>query len=121
VVERRGDQALLWKPFIGSAEPPRFLDSTYRFEPVPGRVVVDLFWNRLCQTSEIEAQRVREVAAEFGDRVSLREFPAHEPVVLARSGLPRGIYVDGKEIFWGYEAPREGIREAIEKALNPST
>jgi GNAT superfamily N-acetyltransferase len=121
VVERRGERALLWKAFDSSAEPPRFLESAYRFEPVPGRVAVDLFWNRLCQTSEIEAQRVREVAAEFGDRVSVREFPAHEPGVLDRCGLPRGIYIDGKEIFWGYEAPREGVREAIEQALNPST
>jgi hypothetical protein len=25
--------------------------------------------------------------------------------------------VNGEEIFWGHEAPREGIREAISKAL----
>jgi GNAT superfamily N-acetyltransferase len=120
VIARRGERALLWKVFDDSAEPPRFFESAYRFEPVPGRVVVDLFWNRLCQTSEIEAQRVREVAAEFGDRVLLNEFPAHEPAVRDRYQLSRGIYVNGEEVFWGYEAPREGIREAIEKALSPS-
>jgi len=121
VVERRGERALLWKPFDDAAEPPRFFESAYRFEPVPGRVAVDLFWNRLCQTSEIEAQRVREVVAEFGDRVSLREYPAHDAGVRDRYRLSRGIYVNGEEISWGYEAPREGIREAVEKALNPPT
>jgi GNAT superfamily N-acetyltransferase len=120
VLERRGERALLWKVFDSTAEPPRFFESAYRFEPVPGKVVVDLFWNRLCQTSEIEAQRVRDVAAEFGDRVLLNEYPAHEVEVRDRYQLSRGIYVNGKEIFWGYEAPREGIREAVHRALTPS-
>lgn len=26
-------------------------------------------------------------------------------------------FVNGKEIGWGYEAPKDGIREAIEKAM----
>ena len=118
VVERRGERALLWKVFDSSAEPPRFFENAYRHAPVPGKVVIDLYWNRLCQTSEIEAQRVREVAAEFGDRVLLNEFPAHDAGVRDRYGLSRGIYVNGKEIFWGYEAPREGIRETVQQALD---
>ncbi len=118
VAVRRGERALLWKTFDSSAETPRFLESAYSFEPVPGKVVVDLFWNRLCQTSEIEAQRVREVASELGDRVIVNEYPAHEVEVRDRCQLFRGIYVNGREIFWGYEAPREGIREAIQKTLD---
>ena len=114
---RQGDAAILWKTFDDSAEAPSLRPRRYEFEPVPGIVAIDLFWTPFCQTSDIEAQRVREVAAEFGEAVVLREYPADDPEALARFGIPRAIYVNGEEIGWGYEAPREGIREAIEKAM----
>jgi predicted GNAT family acetyltransferase len=117
VAARRGDEAILCKVFDPSAEPPSFLEDNYRLEPTPGKVAVDLFFNTFCLTSDVEAQRVREVAAEFGDAVALRECDAADPATLRRCGRSRGIFVDGEEIFWGYEAPREGIREAISKAL----
>lgn len=111
-------EAVLWKVFDSSAEPPKFLKPDYRFEPVSGKVVVDLFWNAFCGTSNAEAQRVREVAAEFGDSVVLNEYPADDPAILRRYQLPRGIFVNGKQIGWGYEAPRDGIRKAISQALD---
>ena len=117
VVDERGTEALLWKAFRDGAPPPHFLQPHYVFEPIEGAVVVDLFWNGFCQTSGIEAQRVREVCAEFGDRVVLREYNAENREILLHHQIPRAIYVNGVEIFWGYEAPREGIRAAIEKAF----
>jgi GNAT superfamily N-acetyltransferase len=116
-VRRKGGTAIMWRVFDDTAEPPEFLEPRYEFRPVPGKVVVDLFWQTFCQTSDIEAARVREVAAEFGDRVVLHEHCADDHEVLLHHQIPRAIYVDGTEIGWGYEAPREGIREAIQKAL----
>jgi len=115
--DERGREVLLWKPFRDDAKPPRFLQPQFAFEPIEGVCVVDLFWNRFCQTSGIEAQRVREVCGEFGDRVVLREYPAEDRETLLRYQTSRAIYVDGREIGWGYEAPREGIRAAIERAF----
>ena len=120
-VETRGRETLLWKPFSPDVVPPHFLQPYYVFEPVDGMVVVDLFWNAFCQTSAIEAQRVREVCREFTDRVLLREFRAEDREVLLQHQIPRAIYVNGKEIGWGYEAPKDGIREAIERAVSPET
>ena len=114
---RRGERAILWKVFDASAEPPTFPEEKYRLEATPGKVAVDLFYNTFCLTSDVEAQRVRDVAGEFGEAVLLREYDAGEPDVLRRYGRERGIFVDNEEIFWGYEAPREGIREAISRAL----
>jgi len=34
--------------------------------------------------------------------------------------IPRAIYVNGSEIGWGYEAPKDGIREAIQRAMTES-
>jgi len=114
---RRGGTAIVWRPFDDTAEPPQFLEPNYRYEPVPGKVVVDLFWHTFCQTVDVEAARVREVAAEFGDRVALNEYCADDRDTLLRYQIPRAIYVNGTEIGWGYEAPRDGIREAITKAI----
>lgn len=114
---RRGDAAILWKTSDSSAEAPYFLESEPLPEPPPGKVTVDLFFNTFCETSDVEGQRVRELAATFGDAVALREYDASDPATLRRYGRSRGIFVNGEEIFWGHEAPREGIREAISKAL----
>lgn len=116
-VDRRGRYVLLWKPFAQSATAPRLLEPVYTFEPVLEKVVVDLFWNGFCGTSDIEAQRVREVCAEFGSRVELRESCAEDHDALLACGIPRAIYVNGREIGWGYEALRDGIRRAIQDAL----
>ncbi len=93
------------------------LEPQYQFESVPGKVVIDLFWNTFCETSDIEAQRVREVVEEFGDAVALREYSADDRTTLLDYQLPRGIFVNGKEIGWGHEAPKEGIRDAISQAV----
>jgi thiol-disulfide isomerase/thioredoxin len=116
-VQREEEAALLWKVFDQSAEPPRFMERCYRFEPVEGKVVVDLFWSRSCLTTDTEAQRVREVAAEYGDAVLLRAYSADDPAIRARYGIYRAIFIHGREVSWGYEAPKEGLRAAIREAL----
>jgi predicted N-acetyltransferase YhbS len=115
---RRGERAVLWKIFDTSAEPPTFPEEKFGLEPAPGKVAVNLFYNTFCLTSDVEAQRVRDVADEFGEAVVLREYDAGDPAALRRYGRARGIFVDDEEISWGYEAPREGIREAISRALS---
>ena len=119
-VKRKEKTAILWQVYDPSAQAPEFLESRYEFKPVPGKVVIDLFWNIFCQTSTIEAGRVREVAAEFGDDVILNEYPADDRKIFRQYQISRGIYINGKEAYWGYEAPRDGLRKAIEKALADS-
>jgi GNAT superfamily N-acetyltransferase len=117
-VDRRGQEVLLWKVFDDTARAPRLLKRNYNYGPIPGKVVIDLFFNTFCQTSLIEAQRVREVAAEFGQDVVLHEYPADDRETLLQFQIPRAIFVNGKEIWWGHEAPKEGIRKAISQALS---
>ncbi|HUT19325.1 MAG TPA: hypothetical protein VM366_09200 [Anaerolineae bacterium] len=117
VARREGKTAILWKTFDETAEAPRFVERRYRFTPVEGKVAIDLFWSRSCLTTDTEAQRVREVAAEFGDAVVLRAYCADDPDVRARYGIYRAIFIDGQEVGWGYEAPKEGLREAISAAI----
>jgi GNAT superfamily N-acetyltransferase len=114
---RRGNEAIMWKILDPPAQAPQFLESAYRFEPVPGKVVLDLFWNALCLTCVTEAQRVRDVAQEFGDALLLHEYDADDRAALLQHQRARGIFVNGQEIGWGYEAPQEGIREAIKREI----
>jgi GNAT superfamily N-acetyltransferase len=116
--EYLGEEAILWKVFDSSAKKPKFLKRNYKFESISGKVVVDLFWNTFCQTSNIEAQRVRDVALEFGDSVILNEYCADNHNILLKYQIPRGIFINGREIGWGYEAPTKGIRKAIQEALH---
>jgi len=114
---RQGEAVLMWNPFAEDAVPPAFLERRYKFAPVPGKVVIDLFYNPFCLTSEIEAQHVREVAAEFGDRVVLHEHSVNNQAEARACGLSRAIFLNGRELFWGYEAPKDGLRAEIEKEL----
>ncbi len=109
-------EIIMWKCFDPSVMPPVFLEPNFQFEPMPGKVLIDLFWNTFCQTSVLEAERVREVAGEFGDRVILREYCADDRRVLLHYQIERGIYINGEKIGWGYEAPKEGVRKAISSA-----
>ena len=117
-VQRKGNAALFFKKFSEEGKPPRFFESKYKFEPIPGKVVVDLFYTHSCLTTYTEAERVRKVCAEFRDKVVLNQYNSDDPETLHKYGVWRAIYVNGSGIGWGYEAPWEGIREAIRKALD---
>ena len=59
---------------------------------------------------------MREVAAEFGDAVALREYCSDDPTIRDRYGIERAILIDGREVGWGYEAPKSGLRQKIREA-----
>ena len=117
VVKRRNNEAILWKVYDQSVTEPELLTPNYNFIENKDKVTIDLFWNTFCPTSYIEAQRVREVAEEFGDKVLLNEYCADDRDILLRYQIDRAIFINGKEIWYGHEAPKEGIRKAIYEAL----
>jgi GNAT superfamily N-acetyltransferase len=109
------EEAILWKVFDESAEAPRFPVPNYQFNPIEGKVIVDLFFDTFCKP--IEAQRVRDVVKEFGDKVILNEYSTDIKEIFEKYQISRAIFINGHEIGWGYTAPRAGIREAILEAL----
>lgn len=118
IAERREEEAILWKKFNQNAEPPHFRKENYNYKPVKGKVVIDLFWNRFCQTSDVEAQRVREVALDFGNDVILNEFSAVDQNILQKYGIERRIYVNGNVIEVGPEIEKSKLRTEIKNVLN---
>jgi GNAT superfamily N-acetyltransferase len=134
-VERRGTSVLMFKPFAENARPPAFIPRQYRPPRlVPGQAIVEAFWSPQCLTTALDILHVREVCAEFGGRVTLRELNAAMPGMRERFGIPRTIFINGVEKGWGYElphlgsfdgaertwsheAPKQWLREQIETAL----
>lgn len=117
VARREGNKAVLWKTFDDSAEVPQILQPDYQYAPVESKVVVDLFYHTFCHTSSVEAQRVRDVCEEFGDKIVLNEYCADDRDTLLKYQILRGIFINGQPVGWGHEAPKQGLREAIQKAL----
>ena len=116
VVVRRGEEAILWKQFDQTAEPPTFREENYKFKPIKGKVVIDLFWSTFCLTSDVEAQRVREIVSEYGGTVILNEYSADNQSILQQYGISRRIYVNGKIVEVGLEIEKEELRQEIENA-----
>jgi hypothetical protein len=110
------EEAILWKVFDESAEPPRFPNPKYHFLPIEEKVVVDLFVDTFCKP--IEAQRVRDIVKEFSEKVIFNEYSTDRREIFEEFEISRAIFVNGKEIGWGYNAPKEGIRKAIQEALD---
>ena len=117
VAGHHGRRVVLWKPYAEDVEKPEPVKRRYKFERVRGKVVIDLFYNTICRPSVIEARRVRELAAKFGGSVLLREYCADEHEVLLEHGIPRAIFINGREQNWGYAAPAKALSEEIGKEI----
>ena len=117
VAVKCGIEAILWKKFDKTAELPEFRKEKYQFKALEGKVVIDLFWNSFCLTSDVEAQRVRDVASEFRDNVILNEYSANDSSVLQQYGIPRRIYINSKMIEPGPEIEKERLRNEIKEII----
>ena len=116
VATKRGEEAILWKKFNQTAKTPRFRVESYKYLPVKGKVIIDLFWNTFCQPSDVEAQRVREIVKEFGDDVILNEYSADNIKIIQKYGISRRIYINGKIIEVCSEIDKKRLRQEIKKA-----
>lgn len=68
-----------------------------------------------CPVGAAAVLYLRKAVAEFGNRVVLEEVPAG-PEALARYGVADGIFINGKQAFFGPVTAAQ-VRAAIEKAL----
>jgi GNAT superfamily N-acetyltransferase len=114
--EKNGRTAIMWKPFDKTAVAPSFCRTRYEFVPVPGKIAVDLFWSDSCRTTCIEAENVRQVVAELGDSVILRDHCVDDPVVRAKHPVGRGIFINGKSVSWGHEAAKDALLTVLREA-----
>lgn len=115
-VSKQGDAVIMLKSFE-PVEIPVMHRLNYRPTFVPDKVVVDAFWNPMCQTSITEITRIREVCAEYGDKLILNEYNCGDKDILEKYQTARALFINGRYKSWGYEAPREGLRQEIDKTF----
>jgi hypothetical protein len=118
VADQRGEEAILWKQLDQEVNAPYFPEEHYNFTPIEGKVVIDLFWNIFCLTSDVEAERVRDIVLEFGNEVILNEYSAVDQKIFHQCGIERRIYVNGVMVELGPEIEKDRLRNLIKTELN---
>jgi|GEM_PF-1222394 len=99
---------------------PVHLEEKYKYEPVPGKVVVDVFWSSICPiVGPFTLFNVREVRKEFGDEVIVNDICIDDREVFLKYGITgwSKVFFNGKPAeFWG-PPEKVQIREVLKKAL----
>jgi GNAT superfamily N-acetyltransferase len=110
----------IWMKRWGDTEDPVEVAAHYEYRAIPGKVAIDYFWSPFCFTVCKEVINVRQVAAEFEDKVELREYRADDPKIAAQYGVSRALFINGQRKDWGHEAFKEDLRKEMRKALQES-
>ncbi|MCK4594109.1 hypothetical protein KAU45_06365 [bacterium] len=99
---------------------PVHIEEKYQYEPVQGKVVVDVFWSSICPiVGPFTLFNIKKACGEFGDEVIVNDICIDDRDVSLRYGITQWskVFFNGKPAeFWG-PPEREEIREAVEKAL----
>ncbi len=116
--ESKGIKKLI-KKFAPFEFPERVeYENKYRFQPVPGKVVVDAFWRSFCPSGPLSLLNLREVCKEFGERVVLNEFSVDDTKELEKNGVEGVTYFDGSTAKYSYELhEKENVREILRNCL----
>lgn len=119
-VARDGNTVIMLKTFE-PVELPIMHKSEYQHKLIPGKVVVDAFWNPICLTSIVEIHRVREVCSEFGQKVILNEYNCGIKDILEKYQISRALFINGIPKDWGCAAPKDELRKEIEHLIEENS
>jgi hypothetical protein len=114
IAHESGHRRLLYLPLTQPEVSIRPLDP--RIRPRRGTPVEILIISGYMCPYEVSTEvLLREVAREFGDRVTLREAPL-TPEILREYGVAKGIFINGRQKLVGGET-EEQVRQAILEAF----
>jgi GNAT superfamily N-acetyltransferase len=112
-----GGQVLLWKPFSGDAEPPRWVRQKKKPGKTPGKVNVTAFINGWCPAQNMVYERAKRAAAEFGGKAVFHGIDTMDEATFAEWGITDGLYIDGKPVNTGPPPSYEKIRAKIARKV----
>jgi GNAT superfamily N-acetyltransferase len=116
--DRRGIAALVWKPFVEGAEPPRWPPSTGRRpEPVAGKVLVTGCVNGWCPAQNLAFERARRAAAPFGELVECRTVDTADRETMLAWGESDALFVDGRRVRTGPPPSQARLDALIERRV----
>jgi len=109
--------ALVWKPFVAGATAPRFRKMAKKPSPGQGRTKVTCFRNGWCPGQNLACERMKRVAAEFGDRVEYAEIDTEDRRNLEEWGICDAIFIDDRMISTGPPPSYDKLKKALRKRL----
>ena len=111
------ERILLCKTYEENPGEIDFLRPSYEFKEIPGKVVVDVFYNTFCQISLIQLDRVKRVVNEFSPHVLLNLYNSDDREILLKYQIPQGVFVNGMKIGTLYGVREYEIRKTIIEEL----
>lgn len=114
-----GMMTLMWKPFAEDAVRPAWrkpspdLDSSLESGPVKILSLV----GGICPSVNVTQERIRRLAAEYGDRIDYERVAVRSADDVARWGLTDGLYIDGRALGMGPPMSEKKLRGMLEKAI----
>ena len=116
-VHRQSMMALMWKPFTADAIPPKWVKTGKKPQGGKNKVMITAFKNGWCCSANINYERTRRVAAEFGDKVEFRTIDTLDRDNFREWGISDSIYVNRKNITFGPPLAEKKIRRKIAAAV----
>jgi len=114
-----GNGKVLFKTFE-DVENPRWIGrgSTYEdVKKVDGKVAIDIFHTDRCPIHWRNTALIRELAAEFGDKVEIHEYNTDNRADMLEHGIGYSVYLDGKLLAAGPQVKKGYIIERIREKL----
>jgi GNAT superfamily N-acetyltransferase len=116
-VDKFSMQVLLWKPFYDEAVPPKWIRPKKKPQKILGQVTITAFINGWCSAQNLNYERAKRAALEFGENVQFVEINTFDRNVMLEWGISDAIFLDDKEITKGPPLKYEKIKNKIEKKL----
>ena len=117
-VDREGSRVLLYRG-SGEVSLPRLIRARYRFSPIKGKIVIDVFWSGQCPAGLMWLlKEVRDGITAYPN-VVLRVFETTDRKAVERHGLSYGAYVNGRLIRNGMVSWKE-IEFLLKEAMRRS-
>ncbi|RLC64415.1 MAG: hypothetical protein DRI48_07640 [Chloroflexi bacterium] len=109
--------AVLFRPLVADASPPRWVGRKPEMKPLPGYVAVDIYHTDRCPLHWRNTALVREVACQFGDHVFCREHWTDDREDMLHYGTAYGVYANGRLIVAGPPVQKAQVQQALFEAL----
>ncbi|MCL5020561.1 MAG: hypothetical protein M1339_02625 [Bacteroidetes bacterium] len=119
-VDRKGIQALLWKPFTSDAVPPKWIRNKYKPSLEKDKFTVTAFCNGWCPAQNMTVERAKRAAADpqFAGKVVYREVDTFEREEIKKLGVSDALFIDRKKVWIGPPPSYDKIHKLISKRVN---
>ena len=119
-VDRNGITVLLFKSFAPDAAAPKLIrpEKTPEKQKNKGKVTVTFLLNGYCPGRSIAYERVKRIAAEFGDSVVFETVDTSDRETFLEWGVQNELFIEDKRIGFGPPPSYDKLKKLIGKRVH---